>query len=229
MKYLLLFDIDHTLLNIRSKGKTVIDSTMKKLFNREMVLPFASLSGKTDWQIFRETLLQNGFDLTDTHDIWEKFKNIYICEFEKMITVDDVSIYESATETIKRIQQDQDVFLGLLTGNIRYLAFKKLSFMDIPDLFTFGAFGDDHWQREWLGSIALQRFISMNEKWLGFMPIIIGDSPRDIDVAKYIHGKSIAVSNGHFTMSELQNHGADLVIEHIRQLPEALKSLKEMK
>jgi phosphoglycolate phosphatase-like HAD superfamily hydrolase len=84
--------------------------------------------------------------------------------------------------------------------------------------FSFGAYGCDHADRNLLGPIALQRAekhtgksFSAGETW------IIGDTPKDIACAKAIGARCLAVATGSFSMSQLQSHGADIVVSSLEE------------
>ena len=47
--------------------------------------------------------------------------------------------------------------LGLLTGNIERGGLIKVAHYGLAEYFQFGSYGDDHWDRNKLGSIAIQR------------------------------------------------------------------------
>lgn len=225
MNFLLLFDIDGTLLSIPKKGMQIVSESLNEQFQRSMELPHKSFSGQTDWQIFRETLAHHGFDLSESENEWKKFKEIYGSKFEELISINDVKVHNGAIETTQNLSKITHVQLGLLTGNIKMTAYKKLRLIGIDQQFENGAFGDDHWKREWLGSIAIERFLSKNNSERSKV-VIIGDTPRDVDVAKYIGAVSIGVTNGAYSRDDLHNHGADFIVSELQSIPEILNQIR---
>lgn len=226
MKFLLLFDIDGTLLSIPKKGMQLVSESLNEQFQRRMELPHKSFSGQTDWQIFRETLQHHGFDLSESENEWKKFKEIYGTKFEELVSIDDVKVHNGAVETTNLLAESANIQLGLLTGNIKMTAYKKLRLIGIDHQFEQGAFGDDHWKREWLGTIAVERFLSKINQSEPSKVVIIGDTPRDVDVAKYMGAISIGVTNGAYSQSELHNHGADFIISELQSIPEILNQIQ---
>ena len=107
-------------------------------------------------------------------------------------------------------------FLGLLTGNIERGAMLKVAHYGIADYFQFGAYGDDHWNRNKLGPIALERA----EKSTGMRfsqdeILVIGDTPKDVACAHAFGVKCVAVATGNFSEEELVACGADRTVPNL--------------
>jgi phosphoglycolate phosphatase-like HAD superfamily hydrolase len=94
---------------------------------------------------------------------------------------------------------------------------KLLQFFDLDDAYYAS---EINWSRE---LIMEQAFNSLNLNQVG---IVIGDSPRDIEVAKKSNLKVIAVTSGAHTKNELIVHGPDAILDGDWGLNELLKVLK---
>jgi phosphoglycolate phosphatase-like HAD superfamily hydrolase len=106
--------------------------------------------------------------------------------------------------------------LGLLTGNIERGAMIKVSHYGIADYFQFGAYGDDHWNRNKLGPIALERAEeSTGMKFSQDEILVIGDTPKDVACAHAFGVKCVAVATGDFSEEELAACGADRVVPNL--------------
>jgi phosphoglycolate phosphatase-like HAD superfamily hydrolase len=79
-----------------------------------------------------------------------------------------------------------------------------LHFFDLDDIFYAS---EINWSRE---LIMEQAFNSLNSNQVG---IVIGDSPRDIEVAKKSNLKVIAVTSGSHTRSELMVHAPNAILD----------------
>ena len=133
------------------------------------------------------------------------------------------SVYARMVRLQTRIGSDAlagrpEVHLGLLTGNTAGGAASKVRHFGLASFFPFGAYGCDHPDRNQLGPIALARAanhagrsFSAAETW------IIGDTPKDIDCARAIGARCLAVATGRFSTSDLESHGADRVVESLDQ------------
>jgi len=222
-KLILLFDIDGTLLSVERKGFNLVTEAIKIVFCKEMKLPHVSFSGKTDWQIYNETMEHHRIPKEIYESKWHEFKSEYTSLFLSSITESDLLIHNGGEKLLSSFHHNDSVINALLTGNIKELAFYKLKLAVLDHFFGFGAFGDDHWKREELGKIAVERSVELfnsNRETTKF--IVIGDTPRDIDVAKEIGAISIIVTTGRFKETELKNHGADFVIHDLDNAKEII-------
>ena len=110
-------------------------------------------------------------------------------------------------EILAALHQRPDVAIGLLTGNTRSGAYRKLQHYLIDQYFSFGGFGDEHACRNEVAKSAMQaaaKFLESepdpSQTW------VIGDTPNDIICARSIGANVIAVATGTFTMEELASH-----------------------
>jgi phosphoglycolate phosphatase-like HAD superfamily hydrolase len=106
----------------------------------------------------------------------------------------------------------------LLTGNIEAGAQAKLRHYGLADLIIDGAFCRGPGERTAIAHCALQQA----EHRIGAAPdpertFVIGDTPRDVDCARALGLRSIAVATGEYGVDELERSGAWRAVE---QLPE---------
>jgi len=103
-----------------------------------------------------------------------------------------------------------DLFLGLLTGNVATGAELKLRSGAIdPRRFRVGAFGSDHAVRSELPAIAAGRAESLfGRRPQGEEIVIIGDTPSDMICGLAVGARSIGVATGAYSAAELSRAGA---------------------
>ena len=109
-----------------------------------------------------------------------------------------------------------EVFIGLLTGNIEEGARIKIKHYGIEKYFMFGAFGCDHFDRNKLGPIALER--ARQNHGLQFdsqETFVIGDTPKDINCAKAFGARSLAVATGSFSCEQLMDYDPDYLLDDL--------------
>lgn len=223
-KTLLLFDIDGTILTVHDPERQAILETFSDVFQQPIQLPYHSFSGKTDWEIFRDTLHPYGLHEHFTGEKWDEFKKLYTLRAKKSLHPKQVVFHPGIQETMAWLQTHSQFVSGLLTGNIREMAYHKLSFLNIDHLFPLGAFGDDHWSREELGKVATDRFSQSFPGYKLKQVVIIGDSPRDIQTAKYMDAKCIAVTTGRYSSEELAPFHPDYIVSSMIEIPDILMS-----
>jgi phosphoglycolate phosphatase-like HAD superfamily hydrolase len=108
--------------------------------------------------------------------------------------------------------------LGLTTGNIEPAAHVKLGRGELNRFFTFGGYGSDSPHRGELTKRAIERAGSI----LGSpvdpgSVLVVGDTPRDVEAARYAGAVSVAVATGHFTRDQLAAAGADHVLATLEE------------
>lgn len=114
--------------------------------------------------------------------------------------------------------RDRAVIVGLVTGNLSGIAWKKMQHAGIREFFGFGAFAEMAHSRAGLVSIAVRQ--ARREGWINGSARIslIGDHPNDIEAARLNRVRSIAVCTGIATREELAACGPDLLLPDLRSL-----------
>src|SRR5207237_6737918 len=95
-------------------------------------------------------------------------------------------------ELLERLKTRKRLVLGLLTGNVSRGAQLKLSHYGVWHFFEFGAFADDHHDRNELGAFARARAKEKHGREFSADEIdVIGDTPRDIACGKALRARTI--------------------------------------
>lgn len=207
---LILFDIDCTLVDTGGAGMGALNEAALEVFGSEG--PPLDLAGSTDSGIVRG--LFEHFELPYDASLEEKFYQVYLPKMQR--NLNDVSfggkILAGVPELLAALE-DESHTLGLMTGNIERGAIIKSSYYGLAEHFGFGSYGDDHWDRNKLGPIALARAKQTTGKT--FVPdeiLVIGDTPKDVACAHAFGVKCVAVATGAFNEEQLTACGADRVV-----------------
>lgn len=110
---------------------------------------------------------------------------------------------------------------AILTGNMARSAQLKLEHYGLWQYFAFGVYGDTASQRTELAEPALvtvKENLGPNVNHEEVETLIIGDTPMDVELAKAMNVRCLAVCTGGFTDEELSDAGADLVLEDLSNL-----------
>ncbi|MCW5981955.1 MAG: haloacid dehalogenase-like hydrolase [Bryobacteraceae bacterium] len=112
--------------------------------------------------------------------------------------------------------------IGLVTGNLSRIGWRKLECAGIKDYFLFGAFAEQASSRAALVRIALRQ--AWQNGWANRRTLIslVGDHPNDILAARRNKIRSIAVATGLSSRDELAGHRPDLLLEDLRALTPAM-------
>jgi phosphoglycolate phosphatase len=129
-------------------------------------------------------------------------------------------------ELLKRAKDQPDTTLGLLTGNLRRGAQLKLEHYQLWHYFAFGAFADDHHDRNELGAFALARaHESSGEKFLPAQVDVIGDTGHDIACGKAFGARTIAVATGSWSPEQLAEYAPDFLFHDLAKVEEVIATL----
>jgi phosphoglycolate phosphatase-like HAD superfamily hydrolase len=112
------------------------------------------------------------------------------------------------------------VALGLLTGNLREGARRKLTHYGLWDWFPFGGFGDEHMERCDIAAAALaaaDQHLNGRASLARSNPsrrvVVIGDTPHDITCGRSINALCVAVPTGNVPAAILRDSRPDVLVE----------------
>ena len=209
---LLLFDIDGT-LTIGGPGKTACGAALQRTFGTTGPLANHDFAGKTDPLLLRELLTAAGRGEGDIEAGVPRFWRRYLAELEARIEAEPVTVLPGVHELIGALAARDDVFLGLVTGNVEGGARLKLRSAGLWHHFAIGAFGSDHESRNELPRFALERAAAhWGRAFRGRDAVVIGDTPRDVECGRAIGAATVAVATGRFSVAALRATGADRVL-----------------
>jgi phosphoglycolate phosphatase-like HAD superfamily hydrolase len=200
---LILFDIDGTLIKTGGAGEKAFAKVCEREFNVPDATRHLHFAGRTDPSIVRDFFEK--FGIVATPENFTRFFSAYVIWLEKILGTLDGSVLPGVRELIAGFQaMSHRPVIGLLTGNIKQGAQLKLTHYRLWDSFTMGAYGDDHEDRNRVAAIARDRGSEiLGTQLRGEEVLVIGDTPRDIQCARAIDAKVLAVATGIFTIDQL--------------------------
>jgi phosphoglycolate phosphatase len=212
----ILFDVDHTLIDSGGAGIVALNVTLEDMTGISNGFKGISVAGKTDMQIVREAMEK--FALGPDHGMLPSFLDRYLVHLRDAMTKNNGRIKPGVKALLTRLQNQADFRLGLLTGNIEQGARIKLAPFSLNRFFPVGAYGSDGEDRNHLLPIAVERLAQASGVVVDYLHcIVIGDTPRDVQCAE-IHGAaSIAVATGPYSIEDLKQTGADLVLADLSE------------
>lgn len=196
----LLFDIDGTLMQTGGAGMGAIRETMNDLFGVDDVPP-VKLAGRTDQGIMTDVFSSVGQDFEHHR---EAFNEGYWRRLPLFLEQSTGSLLPGVAVLLDTLRQQQDVQLGILTGNSEAAARIKLSHFEIEHFFDFGGFGDVHASRNDVAEVALGAAKSyLGDAFDKGKVCVIGDTLNDIVCARSIDANVVVVGNGSGCSEEL--------------------------
>ena len=209
---LLLFDIDGTLITSGGAGEWALRDAMKTRFGIDEDLGGILLAGATDKKIAVAMLEKHG--LTPSAENITALLDEYLSHLETRMPKHDGRILPGMIELLEVLAKREEAVLALLTGNVVRGAEIKLTHYGVWHHFEFGAFADDHHDRNELGKFARAR--AHDRHGIEFSPekiYVIGDTPRDIECGRAIGAKTVAIATGHYSFEELAEHTPDFLFQ----------------
>ena len=221
LKRLLLFDIDGTLIDSGGAGVQSLKKVLMRQFGVVDDLRGVEIAGKTDTGIVHQILRKQNIAVTEENTT--VFLEAYLEFLADELPQRQGRLLPGVEKLLPRLQARPQNVLALLTGNLRRGAQLKLAHYGIWDFFQFGAFADDHEDRNQLGPVAQQR--AREKHAIDFVASdidVIGDTPHDIACGKAIGARTIAVATGGFSRAQLAAHEPDCILDDFSEVDAAL-------
>lgn len=221
---LVLFDIDSTLINTGGAGVQALKLATKKRFKIDDDLNGVEIAGRTDSGIVRQILAKHGTQPTDEE--LQSFFDTYLELLARRLPICEGYVLPGITKLLEHLESRPPITLGLLTGNLARGAQLKLEHYGLWKYFPFGAFADDHHNRNELGIVARARALE-HTGWQ-FAPSsidVIGDTEHDVACGKAIGARTIAVATGSRPREELGKSKPDLLFDNFSDTHDVIARL----
>jgi phosphoglycolate phosphatase len=226
---LALWDIDHTLVSTGGVGREVFRDAFEQATGRPMER-MAEVSGRTEPDIFAETLTLHGIEPSDQH--LARFAEALAAGYEAKVPVlrQRGRALPGAAAALEALDSVPGVMQSVLTGNLKPVAITKLAAFGLDRYLDFevGAYGSDDSVRANLVEIARQRAASKYHVALDeASTVLIGDTPSDVATARQGGAAVIAVASGRSDVAELQAAGAGIVLADLTDTAALVKAVTE--
>ncbi|MCS7159388.1 MAG: haloacid dehalogenase-like hydrolase [Gemmatales bacterium] len=224
MKTVVFFDIDGTLLRSGGAGKLAMMTAVQEAFGVAPTPVEVPFSGRTDRAIMRDLLHAHKIEFTS--DNFHRLVETYLQLLPECLQRMTGRVLPGVLELLQALERLDHVAVGLLTGNLRRGAQTKLGYFGLAERFPFGGFGDVHFDRNSVARDALaaaQCFL--NGSCAPERIWVIGDTPLDIECARHIGARVLAVATGTHTLEQLAAHQPDLLLSDLRQYELLLERL----
>jgi phosphoglycolate phosphatase len=212
VKPVVLWDIDLTLVKTNGAGRAAMDQALGERFGVAAPTAGIRFDGRTDRGIFTQVieLLRPGAGTDE--ELFTAIVARYLELLPANIEAKGGIVFPGVPKALAAFAAAGGVS-GLATGNIREGARAKLSYFGLWDAFTGGGFGDHTAIRAELVRAAVDDIcaaagLSPAEA----RPIVVGDTPLDVEAAHLAGIPALAVGTGSFTVEALLAAGADYAL-----------------
>jgi phosphoglycolate phosphatase len=233
-RLLVLWDVDHTLINAGGAGLELYRIAFAEMFGGEMPEP-GSMAGRTERAIVLKVLTLAG--LPEPRGKIAAFHAVMAAHAPEVAGLirEHGIVLPGAAEALAALAMigtadgiagagdgaggdehcARPVVQALLTGNIRPLAEVKLRALGLTghlDL-DVGTYGDAHEVRsELVGPARRRAALAYGADFSGEATVLVGDTPLDVEAALVTGARAVAVATGYFSVAELTAAGAHVVL-----------------
>lgn len=224
---LLLFDIDGTLLLSGGAGKVAFEEAFEELFGVPDSWGDLDPHGKTDALIFDE-IAKRELGRLLSPDEFDRLTVLYGKAFEKHIgRAPRFRLMPGVVPLLKHLSKQEDLFLGLATGNFESAGRMKLRRGGIEHYFRAGGFGGDSRERyKIVLAAALHAEQIAGHGFKKNRTFVIGDTEYDIAAAKTAGVRNIAVLTNGRTEKSFLKDPPDYILKDLTDIPRFLSCLK---
>jgi phosphoglycolate phosphatase len=211
---LVLWDIDHTLIETRGVGRAIYDRAFPVATGKPLA-ELAEIAGRTELDIMAESLKANGVDASD--ETVQKLAAALTQGYED--ARDELRtkgrMLPGADMALQALAADPAVHQTVLSGNLRAVARIKLEVFGLSSYLDLqaGAYGDDHAERTRLVGIAQQRAGQRaGTTFSDEATVLVGDTPNDVRAGLTAGVRVVGVATGKSDVAELSGAGAQWAI-----------------
>jgi phosphoglycolate phosphatase-like HAD superfamily hydrolase len=227
-KRVLLFDIDGTLLDPMGEGSGLMGKALLEVFGVTGPIESYDMAGKTDWSIITDLMRLAGLAEDQIEAGRERAFAAYARQMEAAVPHLRMQLLPGVPDLLARLAENEHFVLGLVTGNVREAVPHKLRAAGSdPVLFRFGAYGSEHFDRNQLPALALDRLRAFNgyEVSPGDV-LVIGDTPHDIACARHAGVKVLCVATGTYDRAALAAFSPDFLQDDLSDIAAVMDILQ---
>ncbi len=215
MLKLVLFDIDGTLIRTGGAGVHAFARTGAVEFHVPDGMRQMQFAGRTDTSLVREFFTRHG--IAATPENFRRFFDRYVFLLDQLLPQHAGGVCPGVGALLAGLRAlPQPPLLGLQTGNIRLGAEIKLRHFGLWGWFAVGGFGDDSEWRGELTRLAIERAgRRLGQRLAPDEVVVVGDTPHDIDCARAVGARVVAVATGGATREQLAARSPDWLVDNL--------------
>jgi phosphoglycolate phosphatase-like HAD superfamily hydrolase len=224
---LVLWDIDHTLIQTGGVGTEVFRTAYKDATGTDLVNP-PDPTGKLEPALFEAACDANGVRVSA--ELFATFAEAQVKAY--LDRADDMRsrgrVLPGVPAVLRHLSTRSGVIQTVLSGNTLAAGRAKLEIFSLSDYVDFACAvgGADAPTRPELVRVAWNRTLSASgHHFSSVNTVVIGDTPADVDTAKRNDCRIVAVATGRTTADALREAGAEIVLPDLSDLRVALQAI----
>jgi phosphoglycolate phosphatase len=221
---LVLFDIDGTILWSGGAGEQALRDALRERFGRDDDLGKIEIAGNTDAKIARQIFALHGIEPTPEN--LTEFLDGYLFRLEALLPRTNGYLLPGIVQLLEKLRALPHVAVALLTGNLARGAELKLAHYGVWHFFEFGAFADDHHDRNELGRFACARARDAHGgEFSGDSIFVLGDTPHDIACGRAFGAKTVGIATGNYSREQLAKCEPDFAFDDLSDADRVIATL----
>jgi len=210
------FDIDGTLLITRDGvHRNALHRAMLEVYGVETTIDGIAYHGKTDLGILRAALSRCGVGNADFEASLAAALHVICRDVAENSGRIRPEVFPAIPEILSEIQE-QKKLIGVASGNLESVGWTKITAAGLRSFFSMGSFADACEMRTAVfdaAATAARKSLG-NEAKICF----VGDTPEDIQAAKAVNARVVAVCTGIFCREELTALNPDICCASCEEL-----------
>lgn len=211
-----LFDIDGTLMNVRDGTHyNAFHSALRKIYAIDSTIDGVPVHGNTDIGILRAAVRRAGLTDSEFESRVKDAVDHMCCEIERNSAAIHPELCPSILELLETLGGSGRL-LGIVSGNLERIGWRKLEIAGIRKYFSFGCFSDHNELRVDIFRAGLTQICARLGE--SSTACVFGDTPADIQAAKQVGIPVIAVATGIYGLDDLAKHSPDTCVSCCTEL-----------
>lgn len=221
MGFLLVWDIDGTLIEGKGIGRRMMDKAFEQIYGIADGFRDVNMLGALDYNILSQAYSIHHITEPDAEAYFAKYCE---CLEAEVAQLNEPLAIEGILPLLDLLSNRKDFYHALGTGNIEDAARLKLLKDNLNRYFPVGGFSE----RETARWEVIEKAIIKSKEYygLGFDNsniYIIGDTPRDVECGKILRTKTVALAGPSYSPAQLYDCGTDYVLEDYRDIGKFLR------
>jgi phosphoglycolate phosphatase len=219
---LLLWDVDHTLIENSGVSKAVYARAFQMMTGRAPEVQ-PGTDGRTDQEIVRNLFTANGAAFTTGDE--RSYQSVLVDAMGELHPrlMRDGFVLPGVPEVLEAVSQIPGIVQSVLTGNIRPNAEAKLRLLGeharVLDLDVGGYGSDDARRSRLVGAAQRKASQKYGTVFRSSSTVLVGDTERDVAAALEGGALIVAVATGVTSQEELRQAGAHVVLPDLSDAP----------
>ena len=216
---LVLFDIDGTLM--RGAGayhKQALIEGIRSVTSLTTHLDSVPTAGALDRDLIVAMLRASGYSQRRAQSALRPIMLACQSAYAACCTIDLSPFLCSGVENFIVRLKERGAVLGLVTGNLSEIGWRKVELAGLRSHFSVAAFAEDGRTRARLARVAAQRAKKRNLVTRDCRITLIGDHRNDVEAARRNGFQSVAVATGVTSVEELRATNPDHLVRDLTEL-----------